>query len=94
MTTTRINHTGHDHPSTTAARTACRNAMNATPVLVPACLVGKGDALHFAVLSDDGQLIGARCGAGLQRGRRAASTITRVKNVPASDIDCGRCMKH
>lgn len=26
MTTTRTNHTGHDHPNTTAARTACRKA--------------------------------------------------------------------
>jgi hypothetical protein len=29
MTNTRINHTGHDHPNTTAARTACRKAMKA-----------------------------------------------------------------
>lgn len=27
MTTTRISHTGHDHPNTTAARTACRKQM-------------------------------------------------------------------
>ena len=27
MTTTRINHIGHDHPSTTTARTACRKSM-------------------------------------------------------------------
>lgn len=31
MTTTRINHTGHDHPNTTAARTACRRTMTAAP---------------------------------------------------------------
>jgi hypothetical protein len=29
MTTTRIDHTGHNHPNTTAARTACRKAINA-----------------------------------------------------------------
>jgi hypothetical protein len=28
MTTNRINHTGHNHPATTAARTACRAIMN------------------------------------------------------------------
>ena len=27
MTNTRIDHTGHNHPSTTAARTACRKAL-------------------------------------------------------------------
>jgi hypothetical protein len=35
MTTTRINHTGHDHPNTTAARTACRKAMKTTPEVAP-----------------------------------------------------------
>lgn len=36
MTTTRINHTGHNHPNTTAARTACRKAMaKATPAAAP-----------------------------------------------------------
>jgi hypothetical protein len=34
MTNTRINHTGHDHANTTAARTACRKAMNNTPAPV------------------------------------------------------------
>ncbi len=32
MTTTRIDHTGHAHANTTAARTACRNAMSKNPV--------------------------------------------------------------
>lgn len=27
MTNTRINHTGHDHPNTSAARTACRKSV-------------------------------------------------------------------
>ncbi len=34
MTTTRINHTGHNHPNTTAARTACRNELRAADAAI------------------------------------------------------------
>lgn len=93
MTTTRINHTGHNHSSTTAARTACRKAMKATPVveLVPVCHVGKGNTTHRLVVTDANVTVGAHCGAGLQRGRRAASPIHRLADAPATDINCGRC---
>lgn len=89
MTTTRINHTGHAHPSTTAARTACRKAMKATPapvVTVPTCLVGMGRAVHRAVMNDD-TLIGARCGAGLKRDGSDSNYI-KNGNLPISSITC------
>jgi hypothetical protein len=48
MTTTRISHTGHNHPSTPAARTACRKAMKATKVGgLEICTVGNGKAVHY-----------------------------------------------
>jgi hypothetical protein len=48
MTTTRISHTGHNHPNTTAARTACRKAMKATKVgSLELAIVGNGKAVHY-----------------------------------------------
>lgn len=92
MTTTRIDHTGHNHPRTTAARTACRKAMKVETVAI--ATVGRGAATHLAVMVDD-RLIGVRCGAGLQRGRRAASSYALVTNMNTlSDVTCGRCLNH
>jgi hypothetical protein len=36
---TRIDHTGHDHPATPAARKACRDAMRNTPTVANAARV-------------------------------------------------------
>jgi hypothetical protein len=51
MTTTRINHTGHNHPSTTAARTACRKA---TPIVAsPSNVVGvRGGKVHLGTADE------------------------------------------
>lgn len=94
MTTTRINHTGHNHPNTTAARTACRKALRTAPVEVPtyaAALVGKGKALHLAFLGHDGALIGTRCGAGMGRGVKKNSPYYAAGSVPLADITCRGC---
>jgi hypothetical protein len=93
MNTTRIDHTGHNHPSTTAARTACRKALAAGPTveLVPVCHIGRSSTTHALVVTDTGVTVGARCGAGLQRGRRAPSAIYRAADAPVATIDCGRC---
>lgn len=59
MTTTRISHTGHNHPSTTAARTACRKAMKAAPKFeLTLTTVGKGKAVHYV----DHAVNTTRCG--------------------------------
>jgi hypothetical protein len=92
MTTTRIDHTGHNHPSTTAARTACRKALAATPVVAPVfhlVAIGNGKVRHQAVMADD-TCVGARCGAGLQRGLRKASTMTHYTS-DVDDVNCNRC---
>lgn len=85
MTTTRINHTGHNHPNTTAARTACRKG-NTALVLVPAGMVGKGKSIHRLVLA--GSAPYANCGAGLGR---PGDVSRSVKDLPMSSITCGRC---
>ncbi|MET0416566.1 MAG: hypothetical protein ABW022_11165 [Actinoplanes sp.] len=93
MTTTRIDHTGHNHLSTTAARTACRKAMKATPAPVTTrtvVLVGKGKFTHEGVFAAD-DLVAARCGAGMQRGRRRASTLTAIKVPVDTVVSCHRC---
>lgn len=93
MTTTRIDHTGHNHPKTTAARTACRKAMkNAAPAvtLYPVATVGKGNALHLALL-DNGTVYAVRCGAGLGRGVRKNSPIVRREDSPMADVTCRGC---
>lgn len=94
MTTTRINHTGHAHASTTAARTACRKAMKVTTVElpgVPVCVVGNGRVVHLAVIADNGGLMGARCGAGLTR-NGSDSNVTRIADLPAGTAaSCHRC---
>lgn len=94
MTTTRISHTGHNHPSTTAARTACRKAMkNATPVTYPLATVGRSTKVaHLAVLADD-SLVAVRCGAGYGR-RGNTSPFYRAGTGTAADITCGRCAAH
>lgn len=93
MTTTRINHTGHDHANTTAARTACRKALATTTASAPVftlVAVGNGKVRHAANLAHDGQVLGARCGAGLQRGLRAQSTFTSWTS-DINDVNCNRC---
>jgi hypothetical protein len=91
MTTTRINHTGHDHANTTTARTACRKAMAATPAPVfHMVVVGNGKVRHTAYLGHDGVVLGARCGAGLGRGVRKNSPLTAwISDV--NDVNCNRC---
>lgn len=93
MTTTRIDHTGHNHPSTTAARTACRKAMKATtPVLHPTCVVGRSTVRHLAIIAD-GTLVAADCGAGMGRGVRKNSPLYRQADAAASEIGCTKCAK-
>jgi len=92
MTTTRINHTGHAHANTTAARTACRKAASVKIETYAICAVGNGKQTHIAVLGHDGTLIGAKCGAGLQRGVRKASSVRRLADLPiGSVVGCHRC---
>lgn len=47
--TTRINHTGHNHPNTTAARTACRKAIreNTPTGGFRLASIGNGTRLHY-----------------------------------------------
>lgn len=90
MTTTRIDHTGHNHPSTTAARTACRKAIKATPVTTKLALVGNGKFTHHPVMADD-TLVGVSCGQGLQRGRRRASTYTLITVDGTVAPSCHKC---
>lgn len=95
MTTTRISHTGHNHPSTTAARTACRKALKSTaPVskpqpMAPALRVGNGKAVHLAVV-DGNTVIGARCGSGLTRSGRD-SDYKFLGHRYVADITCRGC---
>lgn len=96
MTTTRINHTGHAHANTTAARTACRKSLGhlagtvfapVAPVEVPMFtlgVVGRGKVRH-SVLVVDGNVIGVKCGA--DKGRSDISTWTCEIN----DVNCHRC---
>jgi hypothetical protein len=94
MTTTRISHTGHNHPSTTAARTACRKAMKATPAAVPTTrlvAVGNGKATHVGEVGIDGDIYGVRCGAGYGRGVRKNSPIRDLGVHPITDITCRGC---
>jgi hypothetical protein len=81
MNTTRISHTGHNHPSTTAARTACRKAMKATPEAPakPALDLytsGNGLRLHYV----DGTT--TRCG-------REQPVFARTGTI--LDVDCKSC---
>lgn len=91
--TTRIDHTGHNHPKTTAARTACRKALKAAPIATYAtCAVGKGKQDHVAVLDADGNLIAAKCGAGYGRGVRKNSPLRRLADLPVGHVvGCHRC---
>lgn len=95
MTTTRINHTGHNHPNTTAARTACRKAMKATATKPshPLAQVGRGKVVHTAELYD-GRVIGVWCGAGLGRGVKKNSPIYRLADGTIEDVTCGTCRSH
>lgn len=96
MTTTRINHTGHNHPNTTAARTLCRKAFRTETVpsiTVPLATVGNGKASHVAEL-DNGQVIGVRCGAGLGRGVRGNSTFRFMDLGAIEDVTCTKCRTH
>ena len=88
MTTTRINHTGHNHPNTTSARTACRKATTAPVFHLVA--VGKGKMAHAAFIGHDGAVTGTRCGAGLGRGVRKNSPLT-VWTSATNDVNCHRC---
>lgn len=91
MTTTRINHTNHDHANTTAARTACRKEMKTATVEVPVrVVVGRGKAVHAAVLDHTGSVVAAKCGAGMQRGIRRASDLRAVRTT---EMTCDRCAK-
>jgi hypothetical protein len=92
MTTTRINHTGHNHPNTTAARTACRKALKATATkaTLPLAKVGKGNAQHWAELWD-GKLSSVRCGAGLGRGVKKNSPLIRLEDGTIDDVTCTKC---
>jgi hypothetical protein len=79
MTTTRISHTGHNHPSTTAARTACRKAMKATPVgTLELATIGNGMRLHYI----DKAVGTTRCG-------KQQPVFARMGSI--SDVDCKGC---
>lgn len=91
MTTTRINHTGHNHPSTTAARTACRAAMATTTE--PTYVVGRigvGTSIHRLT---DAQANGAWCGTGYNRRGRKTRVLVTDTAAPFSAITCARCAK-
>jgi hypothetical protein len=94
MTTTRINHTGHAHANTTAARTACRKAaakfVAATTPMILAAKVGAGKAIHAAERGTYGDgTIGTRCGTG------AMTTVKGIGDVELDSITCKACInKH
>jgi hypothetical protein len=90
MTTTRISHTGHNHPNTTAARTACRKAMKATKATVVGVTVGKGKAIHIAEANMDDTIWGVRCGAGATRVGNA-STWTSLGRIDLDQVTCRSC---
>lgn len=95
MTTTRINHTGHDHPNTTTARTACRKAMKApVATLYPTAVVGKGKAVHLALISTGDNLYGVRCGAGMGRGVKADSALRYTGHQAIDAVTCKGCRTH
>lgn len=79
MTTTRINHTGHNHPNTTAARTACRKAMKATPVgNLQLAVVGNGVRVHYVDMATGD----TRCG-------KIQPVYTMMGDIDA--VDCKGC---
>lgn len=81
MTTTRISHTGHNHPSTTAARTECRKAMKATTKAVPTvdlATIGNGVRFHYI----DNATGTTRCGK---------VQPVFVRTAPITDVDCVSC---
>jgi hypothetical protein len=51
--TNRIDHTGHDHPSTTAARQACKRAMESTVVTPTANIAADLRKLNTAMKARD-----------------------------------------
>jgi hypothetical protein len=87
MTTTRINHTGHDHPNTTAARTACRTAlrkMAETPAPVVRNVISvKGGAVHAPNAFVDGAFPLCRNGSMSNLGTRY-----RLTDAPVSCRNC------
>jgi len=92
MTTTRISHTGHNHPSTTAARTACRKALrSASKPTVHGVAVGNGKAWHIAEANVDGTIWGVRCGAGLGRGVKKNSPLTSLGMIELDMVTCKGC---
>jgi hypothetical protein len=79
MMTTRISHTGHNHPSTTAARTACRKAMKAAPVeTLEIATVGNGSRFHYI----DKAVGTTRCG-------KVQPVFVRMGSIDA--VDCKGC---
>jgi hypothetical protein len=94
MTTTRINHTGHNHPSTTTARTACRKAMKVTAkvTLVDGGRVGRGNAIHISIVATDGSMYGVKCGAGMTRSAmRGNSALTNLGRIDLTTVTCKTC---
>ena len=79
MTTTRINHTGHNHPNTTAARTACRKTMKTAPIGdLQLATIGNGMRLHYV----DMAVMTTRCG-------KVQPVFTRMGTI--ADVDCKGC---
>jgi hypothetical protein len=86
MTTTRINHTDHNHPNTTAARTACRKAMKNTPEVTPEprnVVAMAGGKVHAPNTFVDG--IYPLCRNGSMSTR---NTKYRVTDAPVSCRNC------
>lgn len=88
---TRINHTGHDHPNTTAARTACRKAMKSAPTYtlvstrgsrVTHAAEGAPDARGYYIID---------CGSGLNTVGTHRSAMYR-KAVGATELTCRKCV--
>jgi len=90
MTTTRISHTGHNHPNTTAARTACRKALKATRPTVVGVKVGNGKAIHIAEANIDDTIWGIRCGAGVTK-VSTASAWKSLGRIDLADVTCKSC---
>jgi hypothetical protein len=96
MTTTRISHTGHNHPNTTAARTACRKEIREADARIAAYYADKpladslatGD-LQLATIGNgmrlhyvDMAVMTTRCG-------KVQPVFTRMGTI--ADVDCKGC---
>jgi hypothetical protein len=83
MTTTRIDHTGHNHPSTTAARTACRKAMKKVATVARGT-IGSSRVVHMLEVNMSDVAYDVRCGKDIAR-------VARVDDGPVDTVTCKSC---